>query len=113
MRGSSAAALSRLRRSRRLLFQQPKSTAVVFVPQTITATRSSFSGLHFRGVRIPLTFLRQGLAGRARVARRTIARVIFCVAGGEMVLLHSFVKKTQKTPSRDIDLALRRKRELD
>ena len=30
-----------------------------------------------------------------------------------MVLLHGFVKKTQKTPSKDIDLALRRKRELD
>jgi phage-related protein len=29
-----------------------------------------------------------------------------------MVLLHGFVKKTQKTPSSDIDLAMKRKREV-
>ncbi len=29
-----------------------------------------------------------------------IARVIFCIVGGEMVLLHGFEKKTQKTPPR-------------
>ena len=42
-----------------------------------------------------------------------IARVIFCIVGGEMVLLHGFEKKTQKTPKQDIDLALRRKREIE
>ena len=30
-----------------------------------------------------------------------------------MVLLLGFVKKTQKTPPQEIDLALRRKRELE
>ena len=30
-----------------------------------------------------------------------------------MVLLQGFVKKTQKTPPQEIDLALRRKRELE
>jgi len=29
-----------------------------------------------------------------------------------MVLLHGFIKKTQKTPQADIDLALRSKREV-
>jgi len=42
-----------------------------------------------------------------------IGRVIFCIVAGEMVLLHGFVKKTQKTPSQEIDLALKRKRELE
>jgi phage-related protein len=41
-----------------------------------------------------------------------IARVIFCIVGGEMVLLHGFEKKTQKTSTHDIELALRRKREI-
>ena len=50
---------------------------------------------------------------RSDLTDGTIARVIFCIAEGEMVLLHGFVKKTQRTPSRDIDLALKRKRELD
>jgi phage-related protein len=37
------------------------------------------------------------------------ARVLFSV-GERRMLLHGFVKKTQKTPQRDIDLALKRKR---
>lgn len=41
-----------------------------------------------------------------------IARVIFSVAGGRMVLLHGFIKKTQKTPARDLNLALGRKKEV-
>jgi phage-related protein len=42
-----------------------------------------------------------------------IARVIFFISDGEMVLLHGFEKKTQKTPPGEIDLALKRKREVD
>ena len=42
-----------------------------------------------------------------------IARVIFCIVHSEMVLLHGFEKKTQKTPRYDIDLALSRKREIE
>jgi phage-related protein len=47
---------------------------------------------------------------RSSLLRGRIARVIFCVEQGRMVLLHGFIKKTQKTPQRDIDLALRRKK---
>jgi phage-related protein len=50
---------------------------------------------------------------RSDLTDGTIARVIFCLVTGEMVLLHGFIKKTQKTPAKEIDLALRRKRELD
>ncbi len=34
-----------------------------------------------------------------------IARVIFCMGDGYMVLLHGFINKTQKTPPADIELA--------
>ena len=40
-----------------------------------------------------------------------IGRVIFCVARERMVLLHGFVKKTQKTPAQDLRLALKRMKE--
>ena len=40
------------------------------------------------------------------------ARVIFCMGDGQMILLHGFIKKTQKTPRADMELALRRKREV-
>ena len=42
-----------------------------------------------------------------------IGRVIFCVGGGRMVLLHGFIKKTQKTTARDLELALKRMKEME
>jgi phage-related protein len=42
-----------------------------------------------------------------------IARVVFCIVRSEMVLLHGFEKKSQKTPAHDIELALKRKREIE
>jgi len=41
-----------------------------------------------------------------------IARVFFCTHGGSMVLLHGIVKKSQKTPSHELDVAERRMRGL-
>ena len=38
-----------------------------------------------------------------------IARCLFYVPRGRIVLLHGFIKKTQKTPTEDKALALRRK----
>ena len=49
---------------------------------------------------------------RSRIGDGQIARVLFCVDEGEMVLLHGFVKKSEKTPKKDIDLALGRKKEM-
>jgi phage-related protein len=40
------------------------------------------------------------------------ARVIFCLEGNTMLLLHSFIKKSQKTPQKEIDLAFNRKKEI-
>lgn len=40
------------------------------------------------------------------------ARVIFTVHDRHMVLLHAFIKKTQSTPQRDLDLARSRQRDL-
>ena len=37
-------------------------------------------------------------------------RVFFCVEEGAMVLLHGFIKETQKTPQREIDLAMKQRK---
>lgn len=50
---------------------------------------------------------------RSTLARNRIARLIFCMDDGCTVLLRGFVKKTQKTPPADINLALKRKSEVD
>jgi phage-related protein len=46
---------------------------------------------------------------RSQLKGGRIARVCFTVKAGKMVLLHGFVKKPQKTPLRDLELARRRK----
>jgi phage-related protein len=50
---------------------------------------------------------------RSDLSGGSIGRVIFCIAKGDMVLLHGFIKKTQKTPQRDIDLANQRRKEIE
>jgi phage-related protein len=45
---------------------------------------------------------------RSSLPHGRIARVIFCVEPDCMVLLHGFMKKTQKTPKQDIAVALKR-----
>lgn len=46
-------------------------------------------------------------------AKEGIGRVLYCtVIGNKIIVLHAFVKKTQKTPKKDIDLAVSRYKEL-
>jgi phage-related protein len=47
---------------------------------------------------------------RSRLPNR-IARVLFTVIDEEIVLLHAFIKKTQKTPNDELNLAKKRKKE--
>lgn len=43
-----------------------------------------------------------------------IGRSFFCYTRGKkIIILHSFVKKTQKTPQKEIEIALKRKKEID
>jgi phage-related protein len=49
---------------------------------------------------------------RSNLMQGRIARLLFCIDEGRMVLLHGFIKKTQKTQQSDLNLALKRKREI-
>lgn len=48
---------------------------------------------------------------RSRLLNR-IARVIFTVEGDTMILLHGFIKQSQKTPLQDLQLARQRLQSL-
>ena len=67
-------------------------------------------------VGMPLCKSLSGYSGlweiRSSLPSKRIARVIFCVHKGYMVLLHGFIKKTQKTPQKDIDIAVKRQKGL-
>ena len=47
---------------------------------------------------------------RSRLQNR-IARTLFAVVNEEIVLLHGFIKKQQKTPQDELDLAKKRKKQ--
>lgn len=49
---------------------------------------------------------------RTNLSGGRIARVFFCTYDGNMVLLHGFIKKTQKTPDHELDTAEKRMRGL-
>jgi len=49
---------------------------------------------------------------RSDLRQGRIARVLFCIVESRMVLLHAFVKKTQKTPVADLELAMKRQKEV-
>jgi phage-related protein len=50
---------------------------------------------------------------RSDLPSQRTARAIFCIVDGQMVLLHGFIKKTQKTPKRDVAIARERKAETE
>ena len=42
---------------------------------------------------------------RSNLASNRIARVLFCLTEGRLLALHGFIKKTQKTPDAELELA--------
>jgi len=49
---------------------------------------------------------------RSNISDGRIARVLFCVHEDTMVLLHGFIKKSQKTPAGELEVAEKRMRGL-
>lgn len=49
---------------------------------------------------------------RSSLSQGRIARVLFCIGDGHMVLLHAFIKKTQKTAVSDLALAAARAKDI-
>lgn len=46
---------------------------------------------------------------RIKLRLRRIARVLFFMDDNAMILVHGFIKKTQRTPKQELELALSRK----
>ena len=56
--------------------------------------------------------LGQGLNEIRAIGKEGIARVFFAARSEQIVILHGFVKKTEKTPRRELDTARRRLKEI-
>lgn len=64
---------------------------------------------------MPLTRVLHGTNGLEEVRcniSNGIARVIFYVEDDTMVLLHAFIKKSQETPKKELDIAIKRFKDL-
>jgi len=49
---------------------------------------------------------------RSTLPSQRIARLLLCFHEGTLVVLHGFIKKTQKAPADDVELARRRMNEV-
>lgn len=66
-----------------------------------------------RGVGPVCKALREGLwEVRSTISGPREVRILFSVENGKAALLHAFVKTTQRTPNREIDVALSRRRDM-
>jgi phage-related protein len=50
---------------------------------------------------------------RSALTRGKIARVLFCFHQQQLYAVHGFMKKSQKAPRSELDLALKRKKEVE
>lgn len=50
---------------------------------------------------------------RSTLKTEKIARTLFCIEENKMILLHAFIKKSQKAPSKELELAYKRLKELE
>ena len=84
------------------------------VSSAVNVPAISAEDMEVLGPFVPLCrALGQGLwEVRSGLTQGRIARVLFCIQGGRMVLLHAFIKKTQKTPEAELALAVKRKKEI-
>ncbi len=58
--------------------------------------------------------LENGLFEVRAKAKEGIGRSIYCYQKGQkIIILHTFVKKSQKTHKRDLEIAFKRKKEID
>jgi phage-related protein len=48
---------------------------------------------------------------RVRLGGNRTARVLFTIEASEMILLHGFIKKSQKTPPQELEVARARKKQ--
>ncbi|MEA3418769.1 MAG: type II toxin-antitoxin system RelE/ParE family toxin [Campylobacterota bacterium] len=86
-------------------------------PKILAKMLHIFELIEMAGARLgePYTkSLNNGLFEVRAKAKEGIGRSIYCYQKGQViVILHSFVKKDQKTPKRDLEIALKRKKEID
>ena len=100
-----------------LYFSERVRSDVLALPPGIRADYLRFSELmeeHGADLRMPHSkAMGSGLFELRPKGPEGIGRVFYCTQVGQViVLLHSFIKKTQKTPNNELEIAVRRLKEV-
>ena len=86
-------------------------------PKILAKTLHIFELIEMAGAKLgePYTKpLKNGLFEVRAKAKEGIGRSIYCYQKGQkIIILHTFVKKSQKTSKKDLEIALKRKKEID
>lgn len=94
-----------------------EAQTLAFPPKILAKLLHIFELIEIAGAKLgePYTKpLRDGLFEIRVKAQEGIGRSIYCYQKGQkIIILHSFVKKDNKTPKKDLEIALKRKKELD
>ena len=98
-------------------YSEAVETEVLSLPKTLLARYLSLTDrMEIVGANLgnPHTkALGDGLLELRLKGAEGIARVMYCtLVGRRIVMLHSFIKKTDKTPAQDLDIARKRLKEI-
>ena len=90
---------------------------IMSLPKTLAAKYVGLSKLMLEyGSNLGLPYTKSmgdGLFELRLKAQEGIARVFYCtVINKQIIMLHSFIKKTDKTPKKELDIAVKRMKEV-
>lgn len=97
--------------------ERVESETLALPPKILAKMLHIFELIEMAGAKLgePYTkSLNDGLFEVRAKAQEGIGRSIYCYQKGQkVIILHSFVKKDQKTPKKALEIALKRKKEID
>jgi len=97
--------------------EKVEAETLALPPKILAKMLHIFELIEIAGVQLgePYTKpLSDGLFEIRAKAKEGIGRSIYCYQKGQkIIILHSFVKKDKKTPKKDLEIALKHKKEID
>jgi len=97
--------------------EKVEAETYAFPKKILAKTLHIFELVELQGANLGMPYtkpLNNGLFEIRAKGAEGIGRSIYCYQKGEMIIiLHSFIKKDQKTPKKDLELAIKRKKEIE
>jgi len=98
-------------------FNEPVLQSILALPESLAARYLQLTDLmRVEGANLGMPYTKamgNGLFELRLQGKNCIGRVMYCtLINQQIIMLHSFVKKTQKTPKHDLNIAIERMNEV-